>query len=43
MKFKVRDDGEGVFFNLLAGVNIEDMEMPDVLGLNADGQLNNSL
>lgn len=39
MKFKVRDDDEGVFFDLMTGVAIEDMEMLDVLGMNADGQL----
>lgn len=38
-KFKIRDDDEGVFFDVIAGVEIDDMEMFDVIGLNADGQL----
>lgn len=39
MKFKVRDDDEGVFFDILTGVEIEDMELFKVLGMNADGQM----
>lgn len=39
IKFKVRDDDEGVFFNIITGVEVEDMELFDVLGVNGDGQL----
>lgn len=39
VKFKVRDDDEGLFFDVITGVEIEDMELMDVLGINADGQL----
>lgn len=39
IKFKVRDDDEGLFFNVLSGVEVEDMELFDVLGINAEGQL----
>ena len=39
VKFKVRDDDEGMFFDVLAGVEIEDMEVMNVLGVNAEGQL----
>lgn len=38
-KVKIRDDDEGLFFDVLTGVEIEDMELMNVLGLNADGQL----
>lgn len=38
-RFKIRDDDEGVFFDVLTGVEIDDMELFDVIGLNADGQL----
>ena len=38
-KFKIRDDDEGVFFDVITGVEIDDMELFDVIGLNADGQL----
>ena len=39
VKFKVRDDDEGVFFDVLTGVEIEDMEIFEVLALNTSGQL----
>lgn len=38
-KFKIRDDDEGIFFDVLTGVEVDDMELFDVIGLNADGQL----
>lgn len=38
-KLKIRDDDEGVFFDVLTGVEVDDMELFDVIGLNADGQL----
>lgn len=38
-RFKVRDDDEGVFFDVLTGVEIEDMELMNAIGLNEDGQL----
>lgn len=39
IKFKIRDDGEGIFFDTLTGKTIEDMELFNVLGLTADGKL----
>lgn len=39
LKFKIRDDDEGMFFDVLTGVEIEDMELFNVLGINAEGQL----
>lgn len=36
-QFKIRDDDEGVFFNEIAGVEVE--ELLDVIAVNADGQL----
>jgi hypothetical protein len=39
VKFRVRDDDEGLFFDIITGVEIDDMELMDVIGLNADGQL----
>ena len=39
VKFKIRDDDEGLFFDVITGVEIDDMELMNVLGLNADGQL----
>ena len=39
IKFKVRDDDEGVYFDVLTGTTVEDMELFDVLGITADGQL----
>lgn len=39
VKFKIRDDDEGLFFDVLTGVEIDDMELMNVLGINADGQL----
>lgn len=38
-KIKIRDDDEGIFFDVLTGVEMDDMELLDVIGLNADGQL----
>lgn len=39
VKFKIRDDDEGLFFDLLTGTTVEDMELFEVLGLNEKGQL----
>lgn len=39
IKFKIRDDDNGVFFDVLTGDKIKDMELFNVLGMNADGQL----
>lgn len=39
VKFKIRDDDEGVFFDVLTGVEMDDMELMKVLGMNADGKL----
>lgn len=39
VKFKVRDDDEGVFFDVLTGKTIDDMELFDVLGMTANGEL----
>ncbi len=39
VKFKIRDDDEGLFFDVITGLEIEDMEMMKVLGINAEGQL----
>lgn len=40
-KFRIRDDDEGLFFDVLTGADIdaEDMELMNVLGVNAFGQL----
>lgn len=38
-KFKIRDDDEGVFFDVLTGTTIDDMELMDAIAVNNDGQL----
>ncbi|MDD4850493.1 MAG: glycoside hydrolase family 3 N-terminal domain-containing protein [Gemmiger sp.] len=38
-KFKIRDDDEGLFFDVLTGTTVEDMELMDAIAVNADGQL----
>lgn len=40
-KFRIRDDDEGLFFSVLTGADVddEDMDLMDVIGLNAEGQL----
>ena len=38
-KFKIRDDDEGLFFDVLTGEEMDDMELMDVIGMNKDGQL----
>ncbi|MCD8022308.1 MAG: hypothetical protein LUF30_04810 [Lachnospiraceae bacterium] len=41
-KFKVRDDDEGIFFDILTGLEdytCDDIELMNVIGMNADGQL----
>ncbi len=39
VKFKIRDDDEGLFFDVITGIEIDDMDMMNVLGINAEGQL----
>lgn len=39
VKIKIRDDDEGVFFDVITGEKVEDMEMMNIAGLNAEGQL----
>lgn len=39
VKFKIRDDDEGMFFDVLTGKEIDDMELMDVIGMNEDGQI----
>ncbi len=39
IKFKIRDDDEGVFFEVITGIEIEDMELLNVLGINEEGNL----
>lgn len=38
-KFRIRDDDEGLFFDVLTGVEIDDMELMNALGVNSLGQL----
>lgn len=39
-RFKIRDDDEGVYFDILTGVELdEDAELMNVIGLNAEGNL----
>lgn len=40
-KLRIRDDDEGLFFSVITGADVddEDMELMDVIGLNAEGQL----
>lgn len=39
LKVRVRDDDEGMFFDVITGHTIEDMELFNVIGISADGQL----
>lgn len=39
LKVKIRDDDEGMFFDVITGQTIEDMELFNVIGISADGQL----
>lgn len=40
-KIRVRDDDEGLFFSVITGADVddEDMDIMDIIGLNAEGQL----
>ena len=38
-RLKIRDDDEGMFFDVLTGVEVEDMELMNVIGLNAEGEM----
>lgn len=40
-KFRIRDDDEGLFFSVITGADVddEDMELMNIIGLNAEGQL----
>lgn len=40
-KFRIRDDDEGLFFSLITGADVddEDMDLMNIIGLNAQGQL----
>lgn len=39
VKFKIRDDDEGLFFDVLTGTELDDPELMKVIGLNSDGEL----
>lgn len=38
-KFKIRDDDQGVFFDVITGIVVEDIELMEFIGINEDGQL----
>lgn len=38
-KIRIRDDDQGVFFDVLTGVVVEDMELMEFIGINAKGEL----
>lgn len=38
-KIRIRDDDQGLFFDVLTGVTVEDMELMEFIGLNANGEL----